>query len=186
MCVCWFSAQRGACVPSETSDALSNCSELFTDLSLYRQVYWKLKTEKRFRWAKTNATLLIRCQLTTEPTTLREQRYLPWLHKLKRTDNYRLFSGFFFKSQQRAWGTNREHLGWQRLVRDAQHRHINSNVAVFINPSQVEKVRVERGGRVRIIHMDFWMATETVVCKVNKWTLRLKCSFRFANRNQGR
>lgn len=103
--VCWFSAQQGACVPSEISDTLSNCSEVFTDLRLYRQVYWKLKTEKKNCWAKTNAVLLIWCQLTIEPTALREQRYLPWLHKLKRAQkNWQLQTLFWLLFQVSAKG----------------------------------------------------------------------------------
>lgn len=44
-----------------------------------------LEAEDRenFLWAKNSAAILIWCQLMIEPPSLREQRYLLRLHKLK-------------------------------------------------------------------------------------------------------
>lgn len=69
------------------------------------------------------------------------------------------FPGFLSKTQESWWGTNSKHfgqtqIGW-RLSAQADKR--SSNLAILINLSQVEKVGMEQGECVGILHKDFWV-----------------------------
>jgi len=65
------------------------------------------KDTGNFHWAKNGAVLLIWCQLKIELTALREQRYLLWLIKFKKSSEEAVttdrFPGFLSKTRESWW-----------------------------------------------------------------------------------